>query len=235
MQLWSKVDLLLKASWCPKCLLLDSPHQKGKILHFRCHQLLPSLQQTMLMQQHGCNSKDCCASISTANPLLCVPRANVAAIPVLKPGNDGSTSCDAWCKSQAGGKQYSSCQSAYDTKAQQAISCTKLAGYFKSHPQQCYCSGLIWQGVWTGTTTTKTTTSKVNNCTLLHSACTTCGYQRLPGTRNTDFICSTCASGWRLRQDGIYKTCGEHALLPCRHVLVSSSRGSSKARSSSNA
>ncbi|WIA33742.1 hypothetical protein OEZ86_006857 [Tetradesmus obliquus] len=126
---------------------------------------------------------------------------------VLKPGNDGSTSCDAWCKSQAGGKQYSSCQSAYDTKAQQAISCTKLAGYFRDYPQQCYCSGLIWQGVWTGTTTRKTTTSKVNNCTLLHRACTTCAYQRLPGTRNTDFTCSTCASGWRLRQDGIYKTC----------------------------
>jgi hypothetical protein len=56
----------------------------------------------------------------------------------LKPGNDGSTSCAIWCTSQAGGKQYSSCQSAYDTKAQKAISCTQLSGYFKNFPPKCY-------------------------------------------------------------------------------------------------
>jgi hypothetical protein len=135
---------------------------------------------------------------------------------VLKPGNDGSTNCDVWCKSQAGGKQYSSCQSAYDTKAKNTISCTQFNGYFKTFPPQCYCQGLVWQGEWSGTVTTvkkgTTTTTKVANCTLLHRACVTCANQRVPGTQNTDLICSTCAAGWKLRNDGIYKTCGKQAL-----------------------
>jgi hypothetical protein len=172
--------------------------------------MLKEQQQALLCSMYHQNMSQQSAMYCLLRPLLLPPT-------VRKPGNDGSTSCAAWCTSQAGGTQYSSCQSAYDTKAKTAISCTQLLGYFKTYPPQCYCQGLVWQGVWNGTVTRKTpttttTTTKVSNCTLLHRACVTCAYQRIPGTKNTDFICSTCASGWRLRNDGIYKTCGEQGV-----------------------
>lgn len=47
------------------------------------------------------------------------------------------------------------------------------------------------------------------NCTRVHPACTACRNQRIPGTRRSELVCSTCAAGYRLRQDRTGKNCGE--------------------------
>ncbi|KAF8061892.1 Svep1 [Scenedesmus sp. PABB004] len=44
-------------------------------------------------------------------------------------------------------------------------------------------------------------------CTAVHRACRSCRAQRIPGTRRTEVLCSVCEAGWRLRRDGIGKTC----------------------------
>jgi len=46
------------------------------------------------------------------------------------------------------------------------------------------------------------------DCTRVHRACNVCRNQRIPGTKRTDTVCSSCRPGWRLRRDGKYKTCG---------------------------
>ncbi|KAF8057859.1 Slbp [Scenedesmus sp. PABB004] len=45
------------------------------------------------------------------------------------------------------------------------------------------------------------------NCTRVHPACTACRNQRIPGTRRSELVCSTCAAGYRLRQDRTGKNC----------------------------
>lgn len=45
------------------------------------------------------------------------------------------------------------------------------------------------------------------DCTKVHSACSTCRNQRVAGSRTSELVCSACNAGWRLRRDGISKTC----------------------------
>jgi hypothetical protein len=47
------------------------------------------------------------------------------------------------------------------------------------------------------------------DCSRVHRGCATCRNQRIKGTRRTEMVCSTCATGWQLRKDGLSKTCGE--------------------------
>jgi hypothetical protein len=60
------------------------------------------------------------------------------------------------------------------------------------------------------------------DCTKVHKACSTCRNQRIPGTKQTELVCSTCAAGWRLRADGTGKKCGEFRLffLSCCFLCV---------------
>ncbi|KAF8055660.1 Scube1 [Scenedesmus sp. PABB004] len=62
------------------------------------------------------------------------------------------------------------------------------------------------------------------DCTRVNAACTACRNQRIPGTRRSELVCSTCATGYRLRRDGASKTCdcapgfafnGTGACTPC--------------------
>lgn len=48
------------------------------------------------------------------------------------------------------------------------------------------------------------------DCTKI-LGCSTCRYQRKPGSRTSELVCSTCKTGYRLRRDGISKTCGKHS------------------------
>lgn len=50
---------------------------------------------------------------------------------------------------------------------------------------------------------------KALNCTKVNAHCSKCRNQRITGTRNSELVCTTCASGYKLRRDGISKTCGE--------------------------
>jgi hypothetical protein len=51
--------------------------------------------------------------------------------------------------------------------------------------------------------------AKSPNCTRIDAHCSQCRNQRIPGTRRSELVCSSCESGYRLRRDGISKTCGE--------------------------
>jgi hypothetical protein len=51
--------------------------------------------------------------------------------------------------------------------------------------------------------------AKSPNCTRIDVHCATCRNQRVPGTRRSELVCATCESGYRLRRDGISKTCGK--------------------------
>jgi hypothetical protein len=52
--------------------------------------------------------------------------------------------------------------------------------------------------------------AKSPNCTRIDTHCSQCRNQRIPGTRRSELVCSSCESGYRLRRDGISKTCGEY-------------------------
>lgn len=47
------------------------------------------------------------------------------------------------------------------------------------------------------------------DCTRVHRACGSCRNQRIKGSTKTETVCSACVGGWRLRKDGLSKTCGE--------------------------
>jgi hypothetical protein len=51
--------------------------------------------------------------------------------------------------------------------------------------------------------------AKSPNCSRIDTHCSQCRNQRIPGTRRSELVCSSCESGYRLRRDGISKTCGE--------------------------
>jgi hypothetical protein len=51
--------------------------------------------------------------------------------------------------------------------------------------------------------------AKSPNCTRIDAHCSQCRNQRIPGTRRSELVCYSCESGYRLRRDGISKTCGE--------------------------
>lgn len=51
--------------------------------------------------------------------------------------------------------------------------------------------------------------AKSPNCTRIDAHCSQCRNQRIPGTRRSELVCSSCESGYRLRRDGVSKTCGE--------------------------
>jgi hypothetical protein len=51
--------------------------------------------------------------------------------------------------------------------------------------------------------------AKSPNCSRIDAHCSQCRNQRIPGTRRSELVCSSCESGYRLRRDGISKTCGE--------------------------
>jgi hypothetical protein len=47
------------------------------------------------------------------------------------------------------------------------------------------------------------------NCKSIDRHCTICQHQRNPGTGISELLCFECETGYRLRRDGISKTCGE--------------------------
>uniref|UniRef100_A0A383V609 Tyrosine-protein kinase ephrin type A/B receptor-like domain-containing protein n=1 Tax=Tetradesmus obliquus TaxID=3088 RepID=A0A383V609_TETOB len=49
--------------------------------------------------------------------------------------------------------------------------------------------------------------AKAPNCTRVNSACKSCRNQRIPGTRRSELVCSSCEKGYQLRRDGQSKTC----------------------------
>lgn len=65
--------------------------------------------------------------------------------------------------------------------------------------------------------------AKTPNCTRIHKACDTCRNQRIPGTRTSELVCSTCKNGYRLRRDGTSKICGEFACYSQQKCICSSS------------
>jgi hypothetical protein len=46
------------------------------------------------------------------------------------------------------------------------------------------------------------------NCTRIDPHCILCRNQRTAGIQS-ELVCSTCETGYRLRRDGLSKTCGE--------------------------
>jgi hypothetical protein len=62
--------------------------------------------------------------------------------------------------------------------------------------------------------------AKSSNCTRIDAHCAQCRNQRIPGTRRSELLCSTCESGYRLRRDGMSKTCGK--LLHGTPLMLSS-------------
>jgi hypothetical protein len=60
--------------------------------------------------------------------------------------------------------------------------------------------------------------AKTPNCTKVDAHCSLCRNQRIPGERRSELVCQQCEAGYRLRRDGISKTCGKY---PFRVVLLS--------------
>jgi hypothetical protein len=56
-------------------------------------------------------------------------------------------------------------------------------------------------------------------CSKVHRACVSCRNQRVKGTKKTENVCTACSTGWRLRKDGVSKTCGEYICLQWHYWL----------------
>jgi hypothetical protein len=56
-----------------------------------------------------------------------------------------------------------------------------------------------------------------SNCTSVDRHCTLCWNQRVAGTRMSELLCFECESWYRLRRDGISKTCGEDSVTDTTH------------------
>jgi hypothetical protein len=50
--------------------------------------------------------------------------------------------------------------------------------------------------------------AKTPNCTKVDAHCSLCRNQRIPGERRSELVCQQCEAGYRLRRDGLSKTCG---------------------------
>jgi hypothetical protein len=51
--------------------------------------------------------------------------------------------------------------------------------------------------------------AKTPNCTKVDTHCSLCRNQRIPGERRSELVCTQCEAGYRLRRDGLSKTCGK--------------------------
>lgn len=48
-----------------------------------------------------------------------------------------------------------------------------------------------------------------NDCRTAVTDCVSCRNQRIPGTRTSQVVCSTCDTNYRVKRDGKGRTCGE--------------------------
>ena len=74
---------------------------------------------------------------------------SITATGTVKKGNDGSVSCNTYCRGLQWGPKYNTCVSAWDTRYLKPLKCDAVRGvpsYFGNIEVTCYCDGLVGKG-----------------------------------------------------------------------------------------